>query len=179
MRDTVLASQIPEEAIEWLWMDRIPRGMITVVAGRPGAGKSLFSALLASHITQLHEPVLVSFAEDHPNKLTRPRPRAAGAILDLVHVYRRSDRPWLPGDIDRLRARIKETGARLLVLDPVSEHLKRSIFNGQEVREALGPLATLAHETNVAVVLAHHTVKGAGREHALEPSAEHRVGSRR
>jgi hypothetical protein len=166
---TVPASKLPSEPINWLWQERIPAGMITLVGGRSNAGKSLFAAYVAADLSQLGYPVIISAVEDHPSRVTRPRLQAMGSNLHLIHIIPRSQHPKFPEDAERVRQEIRDRKARLFVLDPVGHHLSRSIFNGQEVRDALDPLIDLAQETDVAILLIHHLVKGRTRNsHSLD-----------
>ncbi len=35
----ITAQDVDGESIDWLWLDRIPMGRLTLIAGRPGQGK--------------------------------------------------------------------------------------------------------------------------------------------
>ena len=45
-------SSLPQVAIRWRWPKRIPRGMVTVIAGYQKAGKSLVVSSIAATITR-------------------------------------------------------------------------------------------------------------------------------
>lgn len=164
MSTPLRASDIEREPIEWLWRDRIPRGMISLVAGTPGVGKSLFGYFLAGNTAKGGEHVIYSTAEESIRKTARPRIEAAcksTSALKLIHFWR----PELPRDMDTLHATIVKTNAALVVIDPIAAHLSVSIYNDQEVRRALTPLADVAEKTNAAILLVSHTVK------AISPKA--------
>ena len=154
MQHIVRADQIIPEPVEWLWEDRIPRGMISLVAGLPGVGKSLFGYLLAARASQ-NGAVIYSTAEESLAKTARARLEAAGAQLDRVYFMT----PELPEDTRRLHDEIVRCGATLVLLDPIAAHLSVSISIDQDVRRALTPLREVAEATNAAIVLVSHTVK--------------------
>jgi AAA domain len=49
---SIRAADVPREPVRWLWRERIPRGMISLVAGRPGEGKSLFTNLVGADVSR-------------------------------------------------------------------------------------------------------------------------------
>jgi acetyl/propionyl-CoA carboxylase alpha subunit len=44
-------TQVPAQDIRWCWPERIPRGMVTLIAGYPKSGKSLVACKIAATIT--------------------------------------------------------------------------------------------------------------------------------
>jgi RecA/RadA recombinase len=154
MTVSIRADRVRREPVEYLWQERIPRGMISLVAGPPGQGKSLFAYFLAAEASR-SETVLYSTQEESLRKTARARLEAAGATLSQVHFWT----PELPRDLDRLFDKIVENDAGLVVLDPVAAHLAVSIYNDQDVRRALSPLKDVAEETNAAILLISHTTK--------------------
>lgn len=157
------ADSVKRKRVEWLWRNRVPKGMLSLVAGRPGQGKSLFAAMLAAEASKTGE-VIFSNREDPLAQVVRPRLEAAGAKLDRIHFFS----PTLPDDLPALERVIKNTKAKLCILDPVASHLSVSMFNDQEVRRAFSPAAEMAERTNCAIVMITHTVKYvSARSHPL------------
>lgn len=72
--------------------------------------------------------------------------------------------PTLPLDVARVGDVLGEYGVRLLVIDPLMAYLGADVnsHRDQDVRRALAPLARLAEEYRVAVVLVRHLNKGGG-----------------
>ena len=85
--DAELASHVVERDIDWLVEGRIPSGMVTLIAGRPGGGKSLVTAWLAAQVSKAGGPVIFSNLEDLRAQTSKPRLRIAGANLDLIHFW--------------------------------------------------------------------------------------------
>jgi AAA domain len=84
------AIDIEPRVVRWLWFDRIPRGMISIVAGMPSGGKSLFTVYLAAKVSHQADVVLCA-SEDLEHEMLRapggrrgePPPRAC---RDRDHV---------------------------------------------------------------------------------------------
>lgn len=179
---TVRISDVRSQRVSWLWPGMIPRGKLTVLCGDPGLGKSFLTLDLCARASHggpwplaTGEPhgkplgsVLLS-AEDDPADTLRPRLEAQGANLALVRVVDAlkdsQDRVYdfVIGDHARhLAAMIssdEEVG--LLVVDPVSAYVGATdSYNNAQVRGMLKPLADLAADFNIAVVLVTHMRKG-------------------
>ncbi len=167
--------------VSWLWPRYVPLGKVTVLEGDPGLGKSLVVADVAARITtgtrmpdgsasDLPGPasVVVLTAEDDVSDTLRPRLEAAGADLNRVTVWETvleddgTERlPSVPDDLGLLAGVVRRTAAKLVVVDPFTAFLSASIdaWKDAEVRRALTPLATLAADLGIAVVLIRHWTK--------------------
>lgn len=155
-KDSIRADQVKARHVEYLYEDRIPLGMLSVVAGMPDQGKGLFTAHIAAEISRRGENVLYSAVEDDHGWMTRPRLEAAKA--DLSKIVLRSF--TLPSMIDELWQIVTDADIRLIVFDPFNVHLDRGISRyNDSVREATTPLDALAREANCAVVITEHAVK--------------------
>ena len=95
-------SEIEHRELTWLWEGLIPSGMLTVLWGNPGVGKSQMLTDIAARVSR-GDPmpcfdgekpirpdgpgnVLLVSSEDDPNSVMRPRLEAAGADLKRVHL---------------------------------------------------------------------------------------------
>jgi hypothetical protein len=162
--DHELARDTKEKRVEWIVDQRIPRSMITLIAGRPGQGKSLFTAWLAAHVSQQGENVLFSNVEDLRGATTRPRLRVAGADLSKVHFW--TPDLTTPEGIAQAELMIRVLDIKMLVIDPLAAHLPRKV---SESRAAIRPITELCERTGLALVALHHTRKGASKkQHALD-----------
>ena len=173
------ASAVKPERISWAWADRVPLRAVTLIAGPAGLGKTTISlelgarlsrGQLAGELRETSAGVLVASAEDSTSSTLVPRLIAAGADLGRVS-FASAWRDGLagslafPADVSGLADAIRETSARLVIIDPLSAHLEGHVnsWRDQDVRRALAPLARLAEETVCAVVLiAHLNKSGAG-----------------
>ena len=92
---TCLASVEPRP-VSWLWPGRFPIGRITLLAGRPGEGKSLLTTDVAARVTTgtpwpdgsecPQGSVILISAEDDPADTIRPRLDAHQADVHRVHL---------------------------------------------------------------------------------------------
>jgi hypothetical protein len=162
-------SAIKRERVRWLWPGRVPLGMLTLLIGDPGLGKSLFSLYLAGLVSRAGRDALLLNAEDHAAATIRPRAEALGADLDRLHVVgvRRDgieDGLALPDDAETLDRLVRGRQARLVVIDPLTAHLPEAVnsWRDQSVRRALAPLHRLAERQGCAVLVVAHLNKGRG-----------------
>lgn len=172
------ASDIKPRRTCWLWDGRLALGTLGLLAGRQGLGKSTLAYALAAQITRgtlpgeffgIPRAVLVCATEDSWEHTIVPRLIAAGADLTKVHrveVLTAEETHVglsLPRDNHELEAAARETGAALLILDPIISRLgDLDTHRDSEVRQALEPLVAVAARTHMAVLgLIHHNKSGA------------------
>lgn len=182
--EMICMSDIEMKPISWLWLDRIARGKITVIAGNPGLGKSQLTAWLASTTTQgscwrdsdqnaeIGEVIFLS-AEDDAADTIKPRLLAAGANVSRCHILEAvnietedgkiSKRGFdLSQDIERIGKAIESRSGnvRLVIIDPISAYLGKVDSNkNAEVRGLMMQLKVLAERHDVAIVLITHNNK--------------------
>jgi hypothetical protein len=146
--------------VRWLWPDRVPFGMTTVMGGPPGAGKSTILYDLAARTSREGNAVLVITAEDHHAAVVRPRLEAASARLDMIHV--RTHPIELPADVDVIKAYARDVRAALVIIDPLVAFIGDDVNTHRDhhVRRVLAPLGEMAETTDVALVVVIHTNKG-------------------
>lgn len=163
---------VEPRTIDWLWPGRIPRGMLTLLVGNAGEGKSLFSIFIAARFSRgLSLPdsppdsktkckTLFILGEDPIAEAVRPRADANGADPSNIIVF--DDAKFNLGNIGSLRRTVGvNPDVGLIVIDPLSSFLppKTRYFEDPSIRQALQPLASLAEETGVAVLLIAHLRK--------------------
>jgi hypothetical protein len=151
-----LAHDVETKAVEWLWMDRIPKGMISVVAGKPDQGKGLVCAHIAAAVSKRGGNVLYSAIEDDHGIMTRPRLEAAGADLKRVVLWRFG----MPAQLDELRQIVMKNKVDLIVIDPFGAHLTSGVSRfSDSIRRVTTPLSKLAEESGTAVLVTEHALK--------------------
>jgi len=155
--DVTPASDIALKEVSYFWHDRIPFGMISLAAGRPGGGKSTIMSDVLAHVTRdLKHGAILSNQED-AESVVRARLEAAGA--DLSKVFTPPAPYRFPEDINLLALHITAHGAKVAVFDAAAQHLGRNMNNDQDIRQALSPLAKLADATGCAMIFVTHVVK--------------------
>jgi AAA domain/Bifunctional DNA primase/polymerase, N-terminal len=170
---------IQSEPVPWLWTYWIPLGMLTVLDGDPGLGKSTLLIDLAARLSRGDDmpdgtpgivgKTLLLSAEDHIKHTVRQRLDAAAAdpcfvrFLDSVIVNGHDRGVEIPSDIDVLKQLIIQEEIKLVVIDPLMAYLTGcDAMKDQEVRRALRRLHKLAEETGCAIVLLRHLNKSNG-----------------
>lgn len=159
-REPIQASQLESQEVEWLPVEgldqRMPKGMLIVIAGKRDQGKGLFSAYMAAQVSRSGGNVLYSAAEDDAAMITRPRLEAAGADLSRVLLWRFR----VPEAMRQLEKRIVENDIRLVVMDPFASHLSGGISrHSDNVRVVTDPIGEIAAETGCTFVVVDHTLK--------------------
>ena len=173
------ASDVTIRPIDWLWEGYLPRGMLTLLAGLPGCGKSTLSLALAATVTNAgHWPdgtpmrgrgsVLVWSSEDAADTVLTPRLMACGADLSRIHFVdssRNADgrlRPFDPStDMQLLQERVAGmSDLCLLILDPILSAVGGDSHKAAETRRGLQAVVDLAAAQNVAVLGISHFRKG-------------------
>ena len=194
--ELISLADVEPEQVEWLWPDRIPLGKLTTLAGDPGLGKSFLTLDIAARVSEGRswpdetanergEVILLS-AEDDLADTILPRLDAAGAdvkrILALGDIPDSGQRAGesksrmfsLQRDVPRLRAAIKKRpDCRLVVIDPITAYLDGTdSHNNADLRGLLAPLAELAAECRVAVLVVSHLNKS-----STQPAMYRTIGS--
>ena len=152
-----LASEFTMKEVGWFLQPYVPRGMLTLVVGQAGAGKSTFIAHL---MRQAKRSILLPGYEESFEAMTLPRIRACGIDPSAVRVLHAGD--WtLPTCRERLIRAVRDHGADLVVWDPIGSYLNEagSENDGQHVRPALECAARIAAETDAACVAVRHPGK--------------------
>ena len=172
------------EPVHWLWRGFLPSGMLTILGGAPGCGKTTIALSLAAIVTRggiwpdgprCTEPgdVLIWSGED-ANAVTAARLVAAGADMRRVHfidgITGEDGGAFDPGrDMELLEATAEKLAApRLLILDPIVSAVAGDSHKGAEVRRSLQPVVALAQRLGCAVLGITHFSKGTGGRDPVE-----------
>lgn len=175
---TRAAADIEPREVEWLWRGWLPLGMIAVLAGYGGGGKSTIALQIAAAVSTggtlpdgTRAPlgnVLYFAAEDSPEHTLIPRLQAMGADRNRVHIV---DGIRQPGDeqgwvqlrthVAAIEEAVRRLEITLAVIDPVSSFIGDANSDKEsDVRAALTPLKGMAERTGSAVLMIRHVSKG-------------------
>jgi AAA domain len=172
---------VTPEKIDWLWPGYVALGMLTVLDGDPGLGKSTLALDLAARVSTgrpmpdrspgVRGGVLILSAEDHLAKVIRPRLDAIDADLSLIlalEVVPASDGGErdveIPADLDYIEQAIEQSVAVLVIVDPLVAFLGADVnsHRDQDIRRVLRRLKALAEKKGVAILVIRHLNKGIG-----------------
>lgn len=173
------ASAYKSRRQEFFWEGRVPLGTMTLMSGRGGVGKSTFALwmIAQAQAAQLpgdlgDEPVKVLYVsvEDDWATQVKPRLEAVGANLDNVYNLQigttegeNGERnPNLPEEVPQIAAAVRESGAHIVIFDPIASVVEGDDHKREFVRAVTDPLNRMAAETGCAVVGIMHFRKGGG-----------------
>jgi phage/plasmid primase-like uncharacterized protein len=157
------ASDIVPESIRWLWLNWLPEGKLTLLAGSPGTGKTTLALALAATVSRGGKwpdgtecaraaDVLLWSGEDNPADTIVPRLMASGADMNRIHIITgRADanseiQPFDPStDIPLLSERLADMGgAAMLIVDPIVSAVSGDAHRVNDVRRNLQALVDMA-----------------------------------
>jgi hypothetical protein len=157
--DEFAVKDITLTKVDYFWHERIPFGMISLVAGREGGGKSTIVSDIIAHVTRdLKKNAIISNQEDGES-IVKARLEAAGADLSKVNHRPLGLGYRLPDDIGLLQLHIERNDIKVVIFDTAAQHLAVHMSNDQEVRKVLSPLARVAEETGCAMIFVTHVLK--------------------
>ncbi len=167
--------QTKEQSPDWLWPGYLLRGATTVVGGRQGSSKGLFTLDLAARLTRgdvmpdgsgggAPRNVLIVAREDDAAMALCPRLRVAGA--DLTRVF------WSYGDFTdgtpiptmaeaatHIAEAVRTHDIGLVIIDPLGAWVEEDANNGQQIRAVIDPMNRVVRETGCAVIFVAHLRK--------------------
>lgn len=174
---------IEERTVPWLWYPYLPIGRLTILEGDPGQGKTWFSLAIATCVSlgswlevnageENHiEPAGVVYlsCEDDAEDTTKKRLRVLQAdqsrIFEFIGKARLSDSNTSDvtlKDLALIRQAIKDTRAKLLIIDPIQGYLPRGtdMNKAEQIRPLLRTLQRVAKEEAISVLIVRHLAKG-------------------
>lgn len=169
-------SDVKPERVEWEEPGLLPRGCLTVAAGRGNSGKSTTCAAWVAPVTRRGETVAWLHSEESRSMHIVPKLLAAGADVDLIKFLdvgvRMDDGRisqaslQLPRDIDQLEKGLAELGCRTVVFDALTsfKSSRMSANSGDDVRAFLEPIQRMAERLNAVVIGIAHLGKDAERK---------------
>lgn len=166
----VTLSSVKARKVQWLWEPYIPFGMITILEGDPGLGKSFLSMFLASEISSGgHLPdggdldqgnVLYISAEDDPSYTTRPRIDAMGGDPERIRVLN-GRLAFDDGGLKLLRAELDQNEPELIIIDPWVSFIPPDtrVKDSNSIRALIDKVESVAKDYDCAIVLIRHLTK--------------------
>lgn len=168
-------SSVTQRKVEWLWYPYIPYGKLTILQGDPGEGKSTFMLNIAALLTRgrnmpdgyhISKPQSVVYQTAEDNLADTVKPRLIAAKADCNRIAYIIDDGSLTLEDSRIEEAIKQTGARLFILDPLQAYLPQStdMYIAGKIRQQLKSLADIAAKYDCAIVIIGHMNKASGEK---------------
>ena len=169
---TVPLANVKERPIDWLWENRIPTGMVTLIEGAENVGKSFITLSIAAGVSRGNPfydgpqksrsagHVLLVGDRDGIEQTVLPRLKQMGANLRQCLVYSdmlmedvSSDakgrrRCQFPFDFVQLKSIVRKHQSRLVVIDTLADFCPL-----RQIPEALRQLQSLAAELQISILV--------------------------
>ena len=168
--------EVAVEEVEWLWYPYIPYGKLTIIHGDGGEGKTTLILRLAALLSRgeklpcddtARKPIKIIYqtAEDGLGDTIKPRLLAGNADCSQIKVIDESEAALTMLD-ERVEKAIAETGARVIILDPMQAYIgaKVDMNRANEVRNILSQLGRIAEKYRCAIILVGHLNKAQGNK---------------
>lgn len=168
---SVWSSDVKPEKAVWLWENRIAMGMVTLLEGMEGIGKSTLCAAIAASVSHgiglagmnFTKPGIVLWlsAEDSLSYSITPKLMDAEADLTKVALV---DRAFTLDDMGilMLREEMMIRKPQLVIIDPIFAYLKGDGNTSKDTRALTTKLKMLAEEFFCAVMIIRHLNKSLG-----------------
>ena len=178
--DLVTLSTVEAQPVPWLWRPYLSYGMINLLSGEPGCGKTFLALAFAAALTtgripyvgepcRPHDVVYLSI-ENSPEYVVRPRFDSLQGDASRLHVLQGAVTGEGPkarregvrlSDIPLLDSALKQTNSRFLVVDPIQSYLGGEVdmHRSNETRPILDGLATLARKYSACLLILRHFAK--------------------
>lgn len=174
----VKMSTVTRQHVAFGWKPYIPEGYGTIMAGKPGQGKSFAALALCTAVsrgtgicgTEVVGPsnVILMSAEDDIAAVLRPRLDGLGADLDKIFAFRFDQADFIVGleGAQRLDELCREHNPKLIVLDPLVSFLDSNVNMNQanQVRAAMRPMIAVAARHKASLLITAHVHKGSPGE---------------
>ena len=177
----VRLSDVKSKPVDWLWEPYLPKGMLALLSGDPGSGKTFLSLAIAAALSngqtpytrQARQPVntLYLSLENSGEHVVRPRFDSLKGECDRflllqgsISEENQSIGTIALTDTGLIEQAIVEARAGLLIVDPIQSYLGADVdaHRSNETRPVLDGLGRLASKYNCCVLLVRHLSKNSG-----------------
>ena len=151
---------------QWVVQSWIPEGYLVILAGEPKVGKTCFATNLALAVATgtpfagmptVQSPVLWLALEEHA--VERRQILQQNPLAEPSTPLYTSYHPLLidqDESLEHLAYWIRDSGAKLIVIDPLQAATSRRLTDGASARRALAKLKRLCQNMSVSAIVLHH-----------------------
>ena len=181
--ELICLADVQATPVSWLWKPYLAFGMLAMLSGDPDAGKTFISLAIAADLSNGRTPVsgapcapistLYLSRENAAEHVIRPRYDALGGDARCFHllkgsIFQDGEGSTKSGvtlkEIDVIEAAIQQTGAKLVVIDPIQSYLGAEVdaHRSNETRPVMDGLIALAEKHHACVLVVRHLSKASG-----------------
>ena len=168
----IQAGSVKTEKVDWLIKEWIPAGMLTLLGGREGIGKSTIACGWVADFSNRGMKCAYLNSEDSRSFTVKPRLQAAGANLDNIFFIDVETETGgeghlrLPQDTEILFRELVDQDVKFVVLDAAKSSMDPKLdgYKDDHVRQFLEPLAAAADKYNITLVGLAHFGKKEGKD---------------
>lgn len=163
-------SGVEPKKVKWLMRPLIPYGMVTIMEGDPGVGKSYLAMHIAVQVSiggslPMNEKVrrgrvLYMSAEDDPAYTIRPRIDAMGGDVERIR-YMANYLTLDDEGIKKLMAEVRENPPALIIIDPLYAYVPsgQDMYRPNVIRSLLSQLSEVGQYADTAMLIIRHLTK--------------------
>lgn len=171
-------NEIEVKPVEWLWKPMIPFGDVTIVQGDGGDGKTTMMLKIAAMLSRGEvppsledgylieqsniEPLSTFFltSENKAGSVAVPKFENEGGDSSML-MFNDETNGHMTLTKEELTEAIEQTGARLIIIDPLQAFLPNGVNLGNiaKMREIFTMLTNVAETNNCAIVIIGHLNK--------------------
>ena len=179
----ICLADVEEKEVEWLWYPYLPLGLLSMLSGDPGVGKSYITIDIAAAVTMGRVPytgkicypanVLYLSKENDPEHSVKKRFRLAEGDSNRFFILEGSKssnsgqtNQVTLSDVSILDGAINKYKARFVIVDPIQSYLGAEVdmFRSNQTRPLLDEVAALAKKHKCCILIVRHFTKArAGR----------------
>jgi putative DNA primase/helicase len=184
-----MGTDIEPENTSWLWEGWLPLGALTILAGKPGCGKTTLTLALAATVTiggrwpdGTHAEkgmVLIWSGEDSLKSTIVPRLMCCGADMSMVRFVMAAldeecqdgRRPFDPSkDMEELLKELDKMPEKpaLVIIDSISSTVSGDGNKNTDVRRGLQPTVDIAEKIECSMLGITHFTKNSKGSSALD-----------
>lgn len=181
--DLLCLNDVHSQPVSWLWKGYLAYGMLAMLSGDPDCGKTFIALSIAADLSngrvpytgEACEPISTLYLsnENSAEFVVRPRFDALGGNARSLHMFNQClsteensefRLPFSLKQTDVLETAINQTGAKLIIIDPIQSFLGAEVdtHRSNQTRPIMDGLIRIAEQFNLCILVIRHLTKASG-----------------